>query len=441
MASIILGMGFGLCSLSQAQMGGMGGGMGGGMPNIPGTEFRGATDPSLIRSVDGLRVLPSVQVSERYDSNVFFVPPSQLHGVNPEDVVTTVFPQVRALYADPEKLVKLNAVAGTVGSYYANNTGLSYVGANAGMALDMSDLLSRWRPGASWIVSDTFYYTPRPPAFLVGDQLGDQANPLVAGFQAPRATTTFNSVNTTFQFPLNQTVNLTGSYTYSFIRYGASPVPQGAFLISQNVRAYTAGLSQQVSLQDTVRVGFTGNEFDQGTLGVFSTRGGVLGWVHRFSPTISFDAIGGVQQVSGDSNGVEFPSMIAPQGTFALRWQDPATSIDLAYQSNIIPSLQLKGAAMLNHSVVFNMTQQTPIRDLVGLLRAGYSFANQYGSNSEGALSWTTVGGTAGLLYRVTQKLFLTLTYSYQHVDNVFGVAQFAYDRHVVQLSLTQGVY
>jgi hypothetical protein len=51
------------------------------------------------------------------------------------------------------------------------------------------------------------------------------------------------------------------------------------------------------------------------------------------------------------------------------------------------------------------------------------------------------VGGTAGLLYQATQKLFLALTYSYLSVDNVSGGTQFAYDKHVAQLSLAQAFY
>ena len=176
--------------------------------------------------------------------------------------------------------MKVNATVGAVGSYYANNTGLSYVGANAGAVLDMSDLLNRWRPGASWTVSDTFFYSPQPPAFLLGGPSGEQANPLVAGFQATRTKTNSNSVNTMFELPLNRTVNLNGSYTNSFIHYGASKVSQAATLISQDAHAYTAGISAQISLQDTVRLDFMGNEYDQGSLGSFSARGGVIGWTH-----------------------------------------------------------------------------------------------------------------------------------------------------------------
>lgn len=441
MASIILGMGSGLCSLSQAQMGGIGGGMGGGMPTTPGTEFGGATDPSSIRVGNGLHVVPSVQVSERYDSNVFFASKSQLQGLTPEDFVTTVAPQVRGLYTDHENLVKVNAVVGAVGSYYATNTGLSYVGANVGAVLDMSDLLSQWRPGAKWTVSDTFFYSPQPPAFLLGGQSREQVNPYVAGFQAYRTNTSSNSVNTVFELPFNRTVNLSGSYTNSFIHYGASQVPQAPILISQQAQAYTAGLIKQVSLYDSVRVNFTGNEFDLGRLGAFSARGGTLGWTHKFTPTISLNATGGAQVLSGELNGAPFSSMIAPSGSLAIHWKDPTTFIALAYSSGITPSFQSQGAALLNHTVSFNMTQNTPIRDLVGLLAANYSVANAYGANSGVAISWTTVGGTAGLRYRATQKMFLTLIYSYQNVDNVFGGAHFAYDRHVAQLNLAQAFY
>ncbi|MDF0665661.1 MAG: hypothetical protein P0119_06240 [Nitrospira sp.] len=445
MASIVLGMGLGLYSLSHAQMGGVGGGMGGGvgggMPTIPGTEFGGATDPSSIRVVEGFHVIPSVGVSERYDSNVYFAPKSLLQGLTPEDFVTTVMPQVRGLYTDHKNLVKVNAAVGAVGSYYANNTALSYVGANAGVVLDMSDLLSQWRPGARWTVSDTFFYSPQPPAFLAGGQSGQQANPLVAGFQAYRTNTTSNSVNTVFELPLNRTLNLSGSYRNSFIHYGASDVPQAPALISQQTQSYTAGLVTQVSLYDSMRADFIGNEYDQGELGAFTTMGPTLGWTHRFSPAISINVVGGAQLLSGQLNGVPLSSKIAPFGSLAVFWNNPATSIALAYHSGITPSFQFEGAAMLNHTVAFNMTQNTPIRDLAALLRANYSIANEYGSNSGGGLSWTTVGGSAGLLYRATQKTFLTLTYDYQNVDNVFAGTHFAFDRNVVQLSLTQAFY
>jgi hypothetical protein len=435
-AIIILGMSLLLCSPIHAQMGGAGG----AMPSIPGTAFGGATDPSLIRAVDGLRIIPSVQVSERYDSNVYFAPKSLLQGLTPEDFVTTVVPQVRGLYTGYENLVKVNAVVGAVGSYYANNTGLSYVGANAGAILDMSDLLSRWRPGARWTVTDTFFYSPQPPAFILGNQSGVQVNPLVAGFQAYRTNTTSNSFNTVADLPLNRTFKLSGSYTNSFIHFGESQVPGGPPLINQALHAYTAGVLMDVSLYDAVRVDFTGIEYDLGGLGSFSTRGGAIGWTHRFAPTISLNAAGGAQVLSGELNGAPFSTTIAPIGSLAIDWRDPTTEITLTYRSGITPSFQFQGAALLNHTVSCNITQNIPIRDMTVLFGANYSVAKEYGSNV-GGISWTTVGGTAGLRYRASQKMFLTLTYNYLNADNVFGGTHFAFDRHEAQLSIAQAFY
>lgn len=427
-------MSLGWWSPSQAQVGA-------GMPTIPGAEFGGTTDPSLMRPGDGLRVIPSVQVSEQYDSNVFFAPKSQLQGLTPEDFVTTVVPQVRGLYRDHENLVKVNAVVGAVGSYYAHNTGLSYVGANAGAVLDMSDLLNKWRPGASLTVSDKFFYSPQPPAFLLGSPSGEPANPLVAGFQAYRTNTTSNSLNTVFALPLNQAVSVSGSYTNTFIHYGASQVQQAAALVSQHVHSYTAGLITPLSLYDSLKIDFTGSEFDLGRLGAFSARGGSLGWAHKFSPTMNLNATGGAQVLSGELNGVPISSIVAPVGSLAINWKDPTTFVSLAYRTNIIPSFQFQGAALLNHMVSCAVAQNTPIRNLTGLLGANYSIANEYASNSGNALSWTTVGGTAGLQYRATQQLFLAMIYSYQNVDNVFSGTHFAFDKHVAQISLSQAFH
>lgn len=225
------------------------------------------------------------------------------------------------------------------------------------------------------------------------------------------------------------------------MHYGASQVPQAAPLINQDLQAYTAGLLVSTSDQDNVKIDFIGSEFDQGIRGTFSARGGTLGWNHRFSPTLSFNAVGGAQRLSGETNGARFSPVIAPVGGLSILWSDSSTSLTLAYRSGVTPSFQFRSASLLNHTVSFNVAQNTPIRDLVGLLGANYGVANEYGSNSGAALSWTTVGATAGLLYRVTQKTFLTLNYGYQNFDNVFGGRHFAFDRHVAQLSLTQAFY
>src|SRR5256885_5346608 len=68
-------------------------------------------------------IIPSVTLSERYDSNVFFVP-----GRNLEDYVTTVSPQLRVVHI--RQLVEGTIKGGLTTETYVKNPGLNYVAAN-----------------------------------------------------------------------------------------------------------------------------------------------------------------------------------------------------------------------------------------------------------------------------------------------------------------------
>ncbi|MDN5942225.1 MAG: hypothetical protein L0H94_10115, partial [Nitrospira sp.] len=127
-------------SIGHAQM---------GSGYVPGTAFGGATDPGASQIMEGFRIIPTIMVGERYDSNVFFRPTP---GLNGEDFVTTTSPQVRGLYDG--SLISVNAVGGATGEYYAKNTGLNYIGANASASLNMSKFLAQWWRGSTWQVTE-----------------------------------------------------------------------------------------------------------------------------------------------------------------------------------------------------------------------------------------------------------------------------------------------
>ena len=95
---------------------------------------------------------------------------------------------------------------------------------------------------------------------------------------------------------------------------------------------------------------------------------------------------------------------------------------------------------MLTHLVSVGVTQQTPIPDLLGYANLNYGRGNQVGSGSP-ALSYDSWGGTGGLMYRLTPKTFLGLTYSYSIYDRSFGGQNFTLDRQFVQISLAQAFY
>src|SRR5215471_5378259 len=297
-------MTLGIIPVSHAQMMG-------GMGYTPGTGFGGATDPGAIEITEGYRLVPSVRVGERYDSNVFFIPKTA--GVDREDFVTTAAPTIRGLYAG--RSLSANVYVSAVGEYYAMNPNLSYVGTNLGANVDISRLLDGLRPTSTWTVTEYYSYTPIPPAFLTGDVNGSN-NPYTRGYQAARTNTQINSTGTNLSVPLTQTLSVTGSYMYSFAKYGASasaiqqqpgqPVQPGlpgqpgqpTALLSSATHSYSAGLATKLSAADTLNVNYAGSFSDYGgSSGSFSANGATVGWAHLFSERATMTARAGVQLV------------------------------------------------------------------------------------------------------------------------------------------------
>lgn len=428
----------GLSSGVQAQQ--MGSGAGGiGAGTIPGTPFGGAIDPSLVPVREGLQLIPSVSVGERYDSNVFFVP--KRSGIDRGDFVSTAVPQLRGYYVGESFTV--NAMASAIGEYYAKNTTLNYVGANTGLALDLSKLLNRWWQGATLTASDTYIYSPQAPAFLFGNLAGTNTNPYANGFQVGRATVSRNIVNTDLALPLTQTVSLLGSYSNGFLNYGNSDVSQPGRLIDSNFQTYAAGLGWKASPQDLLSVNSVNADYDFTTqpASSYHTHGGIVGWEHTFSPFLTLKSQAGATVVQRELAGVSSASLLVPVGDLALLWKDQTTALTLSYALGVSPSVQFQAQALRTHVVSVTLTQQTAIPELMAVANLNYGRGSQVGSSAGATLSYTSVMGTGGVVYKFTPATFLGVHYSYSNIDNEFNGTTFAFDRHVAQLSLTHAFY
>lgn len=424
----------GLSSGVQAQQMGAG-----GAGTIPGMQFGGAADPSMVPLRDGFQVIPSLSVGQRYDSNVFFARKSP--GLQREDFVTTAVPQLRGAYVGDS--IAVNAVAGATGEYYAKHTDLNYVGANAGLALNLSKLLDRWWQGATLTAADTYIYSPQAPMFAAGNLAGDPATPHVTGFQVGRATVSRNVVRTDLALPLNQMLNLTGSYANGFLRYGSSDVVQAGALLNNQFQTYTAGLALKASPQDILSVNSVNNEieFTSQAGGSFTTRGGTLGWEHLFSPMVSLRAHAGATLLQRELGGAPSTSTVAPVGDVALFWKDRATALTLLYSLGVAPSLQFEAQALRTHVVSLTLTQETALPNLLAMATVNYGRGDQYGASSGADVSYVSVMGSGGVVYKFTPQTFLGMNYSYTNVENNFGGRTVAFDRHVAQLTLTQAFY
>jgi hypothetical protein len=425
----VLAITLGLVSIGHAQTGG-------GVGYVPGTAFGEAIDPGARQIKEGFRLIPTIMVGERYDSNVFFRPSTP--GLDREDFVTTTSPQIRGLYAG--SLISLNAVGGATGEYYAKNTELNYIGANASAILDMSKFLAQWWRGSTWQVTEFYIDSAQPRAFLTGDVTGASGNPFARGYQAGRVNYQNNNVSTNLSLPLNQTLALIGSYSNGFIKFGSSSVQQGT-LLDTNFQSYTAGITMKDTSLETYRLNFIGSESDIGSRGSFVSRGGTVGWEHEFSQILRISSSAGVQYVETQLQGVPSRTSIAPTGSFNATWRDNTTTLGLTYFMGVTPSFQFEAQPLLTHTVSFALTQVTPITDLVGVLGANYAKGDQLRSNSSSSISFASYGATAGLTYKLTSQTFLGLNVNYQNFDVKFGGNSIAFDRSFIQLTLVQAFY
>ena len=435
----------GLVSVGHAQVGGgigggIGGGMGGNIGGIPGTAYGGANDPSMVPITEGFRIIPLIAVAERYDSNVFFKAKSP--GLEDRsDYVTSVVPQIRGLYGG--SAMRVNATVGATAEYYAKNPDFNYVGSNAALSLDLSPMLDRLWKGTTFTVLDRFRYTPQPPSFLTGNHEGDTSNPFLTGQQVGRVNSTSNTVNAIVSAPLTQTLSLTGGYSYGFLRFGSSQVQQAVALLDSNFQTFIAGMSMQLSPQDGITLNFIDSEFRyEQNGGSISSKGGIVGWNHAFSPAVTLVSSAGATVVERQSSGAPTaPSTVVPRGYAGLTWRDSTTTLTMAYGLLISPSNQSSAQPLLANTVTFSMTQLTPIPQLVGVASVNYGRGDQIGSNSVNAVSYTSYAASGGMVYKFTPQTFLNVNYQYANYDNQFGTTTNSFDRHAVYISIVQAFY
>src|SRR6185295_15475612 len=107
-------------------------------------------------------VVPSMCVSERYDTNIYYRAPTP--GLQGEDFVTNVNPMVRVSHNGGYATGFL--VVGGFSETYVRNSDLNYFGTNNTLSLNLDNSIRRLLPKASLSVIDTVSYTPLPPGFV-----------------------------------------------------------------------------------------------------------------------------------------------------------------------------------------------------------------------------------------------------------------------------------
>ena len=431
-------------------------------------------------------IIPTLSVSETYDSNVFYTPKTLLGpGFKPEDFMTTVIPQVNFAHAGSQ--VSSTFSVGANITKYVNNPSLDYTGINTAGQLD----LKRWANSFSQRISalsvrGTYQFTPSLSGFgaTSGGALGTGygttgvSSPVDTGLVTNRVSMHNMNVGINGGYDLSRNTSLIASYNYNRLSFGNQSGGINNQLFDTDGHVVTTGLSTRITPTDTVGTSATMSHYIQsgdtgGGSGSFTTISGMMNygklWTQKLSTSIGG---GGIFTLPIESTvpGQSVKSQFAPTGTVSLTYSSfseglraagsapgpfdnlprlagslgaggvippGAFTTALSYNFSIFPSYAYGAGPMKTHvmgvnargGITSNLTAQ-----------AGLNYS--HGTTSAPASNFDTLGATAGASYLLGPVL-VNLTYNWLYFSSSFAQSSTAqsettaFSKKMVMLSLS----
>jgi hypothetical protein len=366
------------------------------------------------------RLVPSLVVSERYDSNVFFV-----SGGNLEDYVTNLSPQVTVDHKG--RLIEGTVRGGATAEVYVKNPGLNYVAVNGAVTLNLDNAVAQLVRGAGLKLSDTFYFTPQAPAFVAPGAGGQVSEAFVRGIQAARANSFTNAGSVIGSYTLSPRVDLQATYVHQRIRFGTAFVsPTVGRFFNTTSQTVTAGPLVKISPLDTLTLTYQYQKTDFSQGAGFHTHGGITGWTRAVTPTLTTRVTAGMAVIE-PSNSVQYT------GAASVDWKLQNTDWSVSFSRGVYPSFFQSGLPLLSQVVTATVSQRLTAL-LTGTANGNYA-KNE--SVPAGSLAYESYGVTVGLNYRVSRILNAALSYTHsQYKQQSLGQST-RFDRNMVMVMLT----
>lgn len=368
-------------------------------------------------------LVPSLSISERYDSNVFFV----AEGTNLEDYVTTIMPRLQ-LNHDGNYL-RGNAYAALTSETYIRNPGLNYIAPSGGFLANLDNSVQRLIPKAKLTLRDDFIYTPRPPAFAAPETGSVAPDAFVRGIQASRANSYSNIGKAEGSYALTSSTAWAASYTHQMIRFGnAFVTPVLGRFFNTVFQTVQSGPVFEVTPRDTVNLTYQyqQGDFDGGGFGGgFTSQGGFAGWKRILTPTLTAEASLGATLVQ-PANSLQY------MGSASLEWHHESTTAKGGYSRAVVPSFFVGGVPLLSEVVSGTVSHQYT-EDVLFFAAADYADNK---SVPDPILIFRTFTGRTGVDYVLTRWATANLSYSYGEFKySLFGFNA-SFDRHQLMLTL-----
>ena len=429
-------------------------------------------------------IIPTLSVSETYDSNVFYTPKTLLGpGFKAEDFMTTVIPQINVAHAGPRVNGSLSVGANI--TRYVNNPSLDYTGINTAGQLD----LKRWANGFSQRISalsvrGTYQFTPSVSGFgaTTGGALGTGygttgvSSPIDTGLITNRVSTHTMNLGISGGYDLSRNTALTAGYNYTRRTFGGQSGGVHNQLFGTDGHTTMTGLTTNVSPTDTVGTTATMSHYIQegatGGGGSFTTISGTANWAKLWTRQLSTSLAGGgifTLPIESAVPGQSIKSTFAPTGTVRMTYSSfseglraagsapgpfdnlprlagslapggviapGAFTTSLSYNFSIYPSYALNSGPMKTHVVGINASGGVTSKLTA---QAGMNFS--HGSTSAPASNFDTLGATAGASY-LLGPVMVNLTYNWLYFSSsITQTAQtqseYAFSKKMVMLSLS----
>ncbi len=282
-------------------------------------------------------VIPSMTVSETYDSNVFFTPKSLLPpGTKAEDFSTTFTPQLNIAHTGP--LIRGSMSVGGLITRYVENKGLNYTGINASGQLDLRQLAYKISQRLSSLsLNGTYQFTPSIGAFgatggAVGAGFGvvGTPTPVSTGLLTNRVNMQLINVGTSGSYQLTRATTLTGTYNHSRISFGGQAGGVNNQLFGTQGHEGTTALTTQLNPRDTVGTTATLSHYLQeesggSGQGSFTTVSGMGTWSRAWTQKLRSSVSGGAI--------VTLPIESAVPGQSIKSQAAPAAAVNVMYTS------------------------------------------------------------------------------------------------------------
>jgi putative beta-barrel porin BBP2 len=377
------------------------------------------------------KIIPSISISERYDTNVFFAPREFVpSGTKLWDFVTTAAPQVQVLNKNQQADTSISAGVG--GNAFINNPDLAFISTNLDATSKLDGWIGRLIPGAKLLVTESFRYTPEPPAFLTGGKPPPTADPFTRGLQGFRANTFSNIASAQGAYALSRTVSIRADYSYSLFRAGTFFVQStggGPTFFDTNIQRWSAGPSIRLTRGDTLSLKYQDTQMDQSGAGTnlgFTTRAVLAEYVIK---TPDWTAT-----MSGGATLLEQGNDLFASGGLVLAWNyDHSTKLQLTGSRDIAPAFFGTGGALISNTVSVGVERRlSKVLSIAG--NANYAYSETAPVKVQ---TFESYAGSVLLKYLVTRTLSTSLSYTYSHFSfNSPASVPFVVPRQFVMFSI-----